>query len=216
MKFYNSIGPNPRLVRMFMLEKGLELPMHEIDIMAGENRQEPYLSVNPWGEMPSLELDDGQVVAETTAICEYLEEEKPEPALIGSNAAERAATRMWLRRVELHITGPMTDAFRSGAGQAMFKERRHLIPQAVDDWAAIAQAGVAKLDAAIAGRDFLAGDRLTLADIFAYCLLDFGGGVGQPFDRSNANVAAWFERVGSRPSAEKSLHPVAAAGGMRA
>ena len=216
MKFYNSLGPNPRLVRMFMLEKGIEIPTEEIDIMAGENRQETYLSKNAWGEMPSLELDDGSVVAETTVICEYLEEESPEPALIGATAAERANTRMWLRRVELHVTGPMTDAFRSGAGEAMFKERRHLIPQAVDDWMAIAQEGAARLDAALAGRDFLAGGRFSFADIYAYCLLDFGGGVGQPIDPSNTNLTAWFERVGARPSAEKSIHPVAAAGGMRA
>ncbi len=110
----------------------------------------------------------------------------------------------------------MTDAFRSGAGEAMFKERRHLIPQAVDDWQAIAQEGIARLDAQIAGRDFLAGDRLSLADIVLYCLLDFGAGVGQPLDPSHANVTALFERMGSRPSAEKSIHPVAAAGGMRA
>ena len=216
MKFYNSLGPNPRLVRMFMLEKGIELPTEEIDIMAGDNRKEPYLSKNPWGEMPCLELDDGRVIAETTAICEYLEEQQPSPALLGSDAAERANTRMWLRRVEIHITGPMTDAFRSGAGQAMFKDRRHLVPQAVDDWAAIAREGTARLDAAIAGRDFIAGDSFGLADIYAYCLIDFGGGVGQPFDPANENVAAWFQRIGSRPSAEQSIHPVAAAGGMRA
>jgi glutathione S-transferase len=216
MKLYNSLGPNPRLVRMFLLEKGMSIDTLEIDIMAGENRQEPYLSTNPWGEMPSLQLDDGQVIAETTAICEYLEEQMPEPALIGSNAEERAITRMWLRRVELHVTGPMTDAFRSGVGKAMFEGRRHLVPDAVDDWAAIAQEGLVKLDGSLAGRDFLAGDFLTLADIFAYCLLDFGAAVGQPIAPSNRNVLAWFERIGSRPSAEKSIHPVAAAGGMRA
>lgn len=216
MRFYNSLGPNPRLVRMFLLEKGLELPTEEVDIMAGANRQAPYLSRNPYGEMPCLELDDGSVVSETTAICEYLEERHPEPSLIGSTPEERARTRMWLRRLELHVTGPMTDAFRSGAGQAMFKERRHLIPQAVDDWAQIAQEGLARIDAEIAGREFIAGDALTLADIFGYCLLDFGAGVGQPVDPGNANVIAWLERVGARPSAERSLHPVAAAGGMRA
>jgi glutathione S-transferase len=216
MKFYNSLGPNPRLVRMFMLEKGIEIPTEEVDIMAGENRQEAYQAVNPVGELPSLELDDGSVLAETTAICEYLEELNPEPVLVGSTPEERAKTRMWLRRVELHVTGPLTDAFRSGAGAAMFKDRRHLIPQAVDDWAAIAQEGLVKLNGHLGNSDFIAGDSLSLADIYAYCLLDFGAGVGQPVDPANANVTAWFERVGSRPSAEKSLHPAAVAGGMRA
>jgi glutathione S-transferase len=216
MKFYNSLGPNPRLVRMFMLEKGIELPTEEVDIMAGDNRKAPYTDKNPVGEMPSLELDDGSVISETTVICEYLEEQNPAPALIGSNAAERAATRMWIRRLEIHITAPMTDAFRSGAGQAMFKDRRHLIPAAVEDWSAIAQEGIARLDARLDGREFIAGDQLSLADIVGYCLLDFGAGVGQPLDPANANVAAWFARIGGRPSAEKSIHPAAAAGGMRA
>lgn len=216
MKFYNSLGPNPRLVRMFALEKGIELPTVEIDIMAGENRQAPYTDKNPVGEMPALELDDGRVITETTVICEYLEELNPEPVLIGSTPAERAETRMWTRRVEIHITGPLTDAFRSGAGQAMFKDRRHLVPQAVDDWAQIAQEGIGGLDSQIAGREFLAGDRLSLADIVAYCLLDFGAGVGQPIDPAHANVTAWFERMAARDSAEKSIHPAAAAGGMRA
>lgn len=216
MRLYNSLGPNPRLVRMFMLEKGIELPAEEIDIMGGENRQPAYTAKNPVGEMPCLELDDGQVLSETTVICEYLEELHPEPPIIGATPAERAQTRMWTRRVEIHITGPMIDAFRSGAGQAMFKDRRHLIPQAVGDWAAIAQEGLGLLDAQIAGRDFLAGERFSLADIAAYCLLDFGAAVGQPIDPVHENVTAWFRRIGSRPSAEKSLHPLAAAGGMRA
>ena len=216
MKLYNSLGPNPRLVRMFLLEKGIELPLEELDIMAGENRQESYLSKNPYGEVPSLELDDGQVISETVTICEYLEELNPEPALVGASPAARANTRMWLRRVELHVTAPLTDAFRSGAGQAMFKDRRHLVPHAAEDWAQIAQEGMAVLDAQLTGREFIAGDAFTLADVFAYCLLDFGGGVGQPIGADNANLLAWFERIGSRPSAEASLHPVAAAGGMRA
>ena len=216
MKLYNSLGPNPRLVRMFMLEKGIELPLEEIDIMAGENRQAPYLEKNPAGELPSLELDDGSMIAETTVICEYLEEQNPEPALIGATAAERAITRTWTRRIEWSITGPMTDAFRSGPGEAMFKERRHLIPQAVDDWQAIGQEGIGRLDQQMAGRDFIAGDRLSLADIVAYCLLDFAAAVGQPIDPAHANVTAWFERIGKRPSAEQSIHPAAAAGGMRA
>ena len=216
MKLYNSLGPNPRLVRMFMLEKGLELPTEEVDIMAGENRQAPYTDKNPVGEMPCLELDDGSVITETTVICEYLEELNPEPPLIGATPAERAETRMWTRRIEIHVTAPMTDAFRSGAGEAMFKERRHLIPQAVDDWQVIAQEGLGRIDAQIAGRDFFGGDRFSLADIVAYCLLDFGAGVGQPLDPAHANVTAWFQRIASRPSAEQSIHPVAAAGGMRA
>jgi glutathione S-transferase len=202
MKFYNSIGPNPRLVRMFMAEKGIEMDFEEIDLMGGENRRPPYTDKNPAGEMPALELDDGSVLAETIAICEYLEELQPEPALIGDDAASRARTRMWIRRVENKITNPLTDGFRNAEGQALFKDRRHLIPQAADDQKAIAREGLAWLDEQMAGRDYIAGDALSLADILLFTMLDFGAQVGQPADPALGNVKAWLDRVASRPSAE--------------
>ena len=133
MKLYNSLAPNPRLVRLFLLEKGIELPTEEVDILGGENRRVPYVAKNPSGELPSLELDDGTMLAETLAICESLEELNPESVLIGATAAERANTRMWTRRVELGFSAPMIDAFRSAEGAAMFKDRRHLIPQVAPD-----------------------------------------------------------------------------------
>jgi glutathione S-transferase len=216
MKFYNSLGPNPRLVRMFMLEKGIEIATHEIDIMAGENRRPPYTDANPSGQMPCLELDGGAVIAETVAICEYLEDIKPAPPLIGSTAQERAETRMWTWRVELNITEPMANGFRYAEGLAMFKDRIHVIPQAADDLKAIAREKLAWLDGLMNGRDYLAGNRFTLADIVLYSFLDFAAGVGQPRDRALANVEVWFERVNARASAEASLHPAARAGGMRA
>jgi len=215
MKFYNSLGPNPRLVRMFMAEKGIELENIEIDLMAGENRQEPYVSKNPAGEMPALELDDGSVLAETVAICEYLEELHPEPTLLGADPESRAKTRMWTRRVELRVTNPMTDAFRSAEGLAMFKDRRHCVPHAADDWKEIAREGLEWLDGEMAGRDYIAGDSMTLADLVAYNLLDFGAAVGQPVDPALSNVQAWLARMAERPSADASLHPVAKAAGMR-
>ena len=216
MKLYNSLGPNPRLVRMFMLEKGIEIPAEEIDIMAGANRQAAYVDKNPGGQLPALELDDGSVLAETVAICEYLEEKHPEPALIGTTPEERAAARMWIRRVEFKITNPLTDAFRYAEGLAMFKDRMRTIPQAADDLKALAQEGLAWLDEQLAAKDYLAGDRLTLADILLYAFLDFGTGVGQTVDPALKNVGAWFNRLNERASAEGSLHPVAKAGGMRA
>lgn len=216
MKLYNSLGPNPRLVRMFMAEKGIELETVEIDIMAGENRQSPYVERNPSGEMPALELDDGALLAETTAICEYLEELNPEPALIGSTPEERANTRMWMRRVEYRINNPMTDGFRYAEGKAMFEGRRHLIPQAADDLKAMAREGLAWLDEQIAGRDFICGSQLTLADILLFAFVEFGAGVGQTVDPALGNVKQWMDRMAARPSCEASLHPVAKAGGMRA
>ena len=215
MKFYDSLGPNPRLVRIFLAEKGIELPKVQLDLMGGENRRPPYTDRNPGGQVPSLELDDGTFLAETVAICEYLEELHPSPALIGTNPVERAITRMWTRRVELWITEPLTAGFRFAEGLALFKNRVRTIPQAADDLKATARDGLQKLDGLIAGRDFIAGKRLTLSDLVLYALLDFGTTVGQPLDPSHENIARWFARVNARPSAQASLHPVAVAAKMR-
>jgi len=204
MKFYNSIGPNPRVVKMFMAEKGIDIPRVEVDLRAGENRQAAHLARNPSGQMPTLELDDGRYLAEVTAICEYLEEKHPKPTLIGSGAEERAMTRMWTRRVDLYIVEPMLIGFRSSQGFNFFKERMRLLPQAADDLKALAQEKIAWLDGLIAGRDYIAGERFTLADILLFCTMDFAATVGQPVNRDNKNIAAWFDRVNARPSAEKS------------
>ena len=104
MKILNSFGPNPRMLRMFMLEKNINIDAQEYDLMGAENRQDAYLSKNPGGQLPALELDDGTVIAETVVICDYLEELHPEPALIGETAQERAEARMWNRRIEQKIT----------------------------------------------------------------------------------------------------------------
>ena len=216
MKLYNSLGPNPRLVRMFAQEKKLDLATEEVDIMGGENRQPAYLEKNPGGQLPALELDDGAVLAETVVICEYLEELHPEPALIGATPEERAHTRMWTRRIEAKIVQPLTDGFRYAEGLGMFKDRLHVIPQAADDLKAIAQEGLQWLDGQLGDAGFIAGERFGLADIVLYAFLDFGAGVGQSADPAHKRLAAWFERVNVRPSAEASLHPVARDGGMRA
>ena len=216
MKLYNSLGPNPRRVRMFLAEKGVEIPTEEVDIMGGENRQDGYKAKNPAGQMPSLELDDGSVLGETVAICEYVEEKNPKSALIGSTPEERAHARMWQRRVELHVTEPLSYGFRYAEGLAMFKDRMRTIPHAADDLKALARDGLEWIDGLIGSSEFLCGNRLTLADVTLYCFLDFGTGVGQGLDPKYANLTAWFERMNKRPSAEASLHPVAKAGGMRA
>jgi glutathione S-transferase len=204
MKFYNSIGPNPRMVKMFMAEKGLDIPRAEVDLMAGENRKPGHLAVNPAGQTPALQLDDGSVITEITPICEYLEELHPNPPLIGSDARERAETRMWTRRIDLNIAEPMANGFRFSEGLAMFKDRVHCIPQAADDLKAIAQERLAWLDGLVAGRTWIAGERFTLADILLYSFLDFGAQVGQPLNPENKSLAAWYERVKSRPSAAAS------------
>lgn len=214
MKIYDSFGPNPRALRMFLAEKGLALPAAAIDLMAGENRHGPYLAKNPGGQLPALELDDGRVLGETVAIFEYLEERHPEPPLIGTTPEERAETRMWQRRVELKITEHLYNGFRFAEGIELFRPRMRVLPEAADGLKATARDGLAWLDGLLAGKAWIAGDRFTIADIILYCALDFGRGVGQPFDPALANVAAWFARVAARPSAERSLHPQAEAVGM--
>ena len=204
MKFYNSIGPNPRIVKMFMAEKGIDIPRVEVDLRGGENRQPAHLARNPSGQTPTLELDDGRFLSEVTAICEYLEERFPDPALIGSTPEERAMTRMWTRRVDLYIVEPMLTGYRSSQGLRFFETRMRLFPQAAEDLKALAQEKLTWLDGLMAGRDFICGSTFSLADILLFCTLDFGAGVGQPLNRDNANIAAWFDRVAARPSAEAS------------
>ncbi|MEQ8283022.1 MAG: glutathione S-transferase [Parvibaculum sp.] len=204
MKFYNSIGPNPRVVKMFMQEKGIELPFVEIDLMGGENRQEPYLAKNPAGQSPALELDDGSVLAEITAICEYLDEKLPGGSLIGTTPEERAETRMWTRRVDLNICEPMANGFRFSEGLPLFQNRMRCLPEAAAGLKAIAQDKLAWLDKLMAGREFLAGKRLTMADILLFGFLDFGASVGQPINPEFKNIAAWFARMKARPSAAAS------------
>lgn len=216
MKFYNSLGPNPRLVRMFLLEKGLEIDTEEVDIMGGENRQADYLTKNPMGELPCLELDDGSILSQTVAICEYLDETQGGAKLVGDTPEARAATRMWIRNIEAKINDPLTNGFRWAEGLGMFKDRRHCVPAAADDMKEIAREGLVWLDERLAGREFVTGETFGLADILLYCFLDFGAGVGQPVDPSLGHVKSWFDRVAARESAEASLHPVAKAGGMRA
>lgn len=202
MKLYNSLGPNPGLVRMFIAEKGIDVALEEVDLMGGENRKPPYNEKNPTGQLPSLELDDGTVIAETVPICEYLEEQHPTPALIGTNAEERAETRMWTRRIELNVTEPLAAAFRYGPGLGLFKERIRTLPEAQEGLAAQAQDGMVLVDRLLAGKQFLAGDRFTLADIVLFTFLGFGAAVGQPIDPDLKNLNEWFARVGARPSAE--------------
>ncbi|MGE0857674.1 MAG: glutathione S-transferase family protein [Gammaproteobacteria bacterium] len=209
MKLLNSFGPNPRLVRMFMAEKGITLPSEDLDLLGGANRQAPYLSKNPAGQTPALELDDGTVLAETVVICEYLEEKHPTPALVGTTAEQRAETRMWVRRVELNITEYMYNGFRFAEGIEIFRNRMLCLPEAAAGLKAKGKAGREWLNGLMAGRDFIAGSRFSLADIVLFACVDFAKGVGQPLEPEFANLTAWYARVAARPSAQSSLHPAA-------
>ena len=202
MLLYNSIGPNPRVVRMFMAERGIDIPRVEVDLRGGENRREPYLAKNPAGQCPALELDDGTVLAEITAICEYLDEKYPGQSLIGSTPEQRAETRMWSRRIDINILEPMANGFRFGEGLKMFENRVHCIPAAAADLKQIAQERLTWLDGLMNGRQYICGDRLTLADILLFAFVDFFTAVGQPINQDNKNIVAWHARMKQRPSAQ--------------
>jgi glutathione S-transferase len=200
MKFYDSVGPNPRIVRMFMAEKGIEIPKQTVDVRKGENREEAHLKRNPHGQMPTLELDCGSYLSEITAICEYLEEKHPNPSLIGKTPEEKAETRMWTRRVDLNICEPMANGFRFSQGLPLFKDRIVTVPEAADGLKKIARNRIEWVDAQMADREYLCGKRFSLADILLYAFIDFGGQVGQPLAPENKNLASWFARVKARPS----------------
>jgi glutathione S-transferase len=201
MKLYTSVGPNPAVVRMFMAERGIELPLVAVDIRGGENRREPYLAVNPSGQTPALALDDGTVITEITAICEYLDERFPGPSLIGSSPEERAETRMWVRRIDLNILEPMANGFRYAEGLRMFEKRIHCIPGAATELKALAREKLAWLDRLMRGKTYICGERFTLADNLLFRFVDFFGGVGQPLDPACETLTAWFARIKARPSA---------------
>ncbi len=214
MLLYDSFGPNPRAMRMFLAEKGITIPTKNIDLMAAENRKPPYTDRNPGGQLPALELDNGNCIGETVAIWEYLEEKHPNPPLIGATPEERAEARQWQRRVELRITENLYNGFRFAEGAPIFKDRMRILPEAAPGLKASVQDNLKWLDALLEGRDYVAGNRFTVADIILYCALDFGSGVGQQvgdkMDPSLKNASAWFKRVDSRPSAKASLHPASA------
>lgn len=205
MKLYQSIGPNPRVVLMFLEEKGAAIDRAFVDIMTGENRQPAFTALNPFGQLPLLEMDDGGHLSESTAICAYIEEKFPTPPLIGATAEERAVTNMLVRRLDYDVVAPMTTAFRGSEGLPMFQNRLRCLPEAADGLKACARDGLAAFDALLAGKTWLAGARFTLADILLYCLTEFGKMVGQPTPDDLANLKAWSERVAARPSATASL-----------
>jgi glutathione S-transferase len=200
MKLINSIGPNPQVVRTFAAEKGIKLETETIDIMKGENRQAPYLQKNPAGGSPCLQLDNGMYLSEITAICEYLEDKFPAKPLIGSTPEEKAETRMWTRRVDLNICEPLANGFRYSEGRPMFQSRMTTLPEAAEGLKRIAQEKITWMDGLIAGKEFICGNRLTLADILLYSFLSFGTQVGQPLNENNKNIMAWYERMKARPS----------------
>ena len=201
MKLHDSaMAPNPRRVRIFLAEKGIEVPTVQVDLGKAENREPPFLALNPLGGVPILELDDGSVIAESVAICLYFEETQPEPCLMGTGATERAHIEMWQRRAELVLLNNVAGCFRNT--HAFFKGR---IPQVPEYGEVCKQAAISSLpffDNALSTSEFLAGDTYTIADITALVALDFGRVSDIRVEPEHKNLTRWYEAVSSRASAK--------------
>ena len=204
MLIYDAHSPAPRCLRMFLLEKQLQLPAATVDVMTGENRQSAYLAVDPAGQTPALHLDDNSILTESVAIAEYLEELYPDPVLIGSTPEQRAQTRQWWRRAEFNITEFIHNAYHYAEGLARFESRIPVVPEAAEGLKRVAQDRLHWLDNMFGSGPYLCGERFTAADIWLYVWLDFGQSVNQPFDHNLPNIGPWFDRVATRPSAELS------------
>jgi glutathione S-transferase len=196
----SRMAPNPRRVRIFLAEKGIAVPLHEVDIGSAENRKPAFLEKNPYGGLPVLELDDGTCIAESVAICRYFEELHPEPPLMGTDAVDRAQVEMWNRRMELDLFRTVTDAFRNG--HEFFKGRVTQVPEYAAVCKAAAPGKLAWLDGVLAERPFIAGERYSIADITALCAVDFGRVIGLRISPEQKHLARWHESVSGRPSAK--------------
>ncbi len=200
MKLHDSsFAPNPRRVRIFLAEKGIEVPTVQVDIGAKANLEPDFLALNPLGRVPVLELDDGTCLAESVAICRYFEQQQPDPPLMGIDAQDAAVVEMWQRRMEQQVFENITGCFRNT--HDYFKGR---IPQVAEygevcrGWA---EERLSWLDEVLADREFIAGDRYTIADITAQVGIDFGRVSKIGIQPDQKNLSRWHEAVSARASA---------------
>ncbi len=193
-------APNPRRVRIFLAEKGIEVPRRQIDIMSEEHKTAEILKLNPFARLPILELDDGRVICESIAICRYFEAIQPEPPRFGTDAIDQAMVEMWQRRVEQALFMPVSYAFRHSHPRMARLE----VPQ-VKEWGEANLARIPEmldyLDGELGQRRLMAGDRFSVADITALCAIDFMKVVRLSLAERHANLRRWHGKVSSRPSA---------------
>ena len=202
MKLYDfRLFPNPRRARIFIAEKGLKIPIEQVDALAGANRTPEFLKKNPSGGLPVLELDDGSCLAESVAICRYLEGLHPNPNLMGRDTREQAFIEQWNRRMELELFAVVARFFQNTG--AFFKGRLPQVPEYGEVQRANVVQRLKRMDAELAEREFVAADRYTIADITALVGVDlFCGYGGQPFPAELPNLKRWHAAVSSRPSAK--------------
>ena len=201
MLFFNSPNPapNPRRVRIFAAEKGIALDTRDLSIPAREHKSDEFLALNSRGQTPALQLDDGTVIAESVAICRYLEALHPQPPLFGTSPKEQALIEMWNRRVEMILMPPV------GAVWVHTHKFTAALPGRIAEWGEANRPRVFDamryFNGALAGREFLASDAYSIADILLLCTLDFAGFVGMAMPEDLTHLHAWHARASARPSA---------------
>lgn len=204
MKLYDHpTAPNPRRVRVYLAEKGIEVDRVDVDIMAMEHKSPEFLAKNLNGQIPVLELDDGDCISESVAICRYFEALHPDPTMFGTTPLQIAKIDMHLRRIELQLSRAIGTSWVNGPVVAKVAAGRFKqIPEAKEQSDAAANAYYERMDGELAGRAMIAGDTYSVADITAMCIIDFAEQmVGLPPPAELTNLARWRADVGSRPSA---------------
>ena len=202
MKLYDyKAGPNPRRVRIFLAEKGIEVPLMHTDIVKREQKTPEFLAKNPIGSIPVLELDDGTCISDAVASCRYFEEVHPEPPLFGRSPLEKAQIEMWLRRVELNFMVPVGMVWIHG--HPLTARLIKQIPEAAEQNRKRTQMGYTLLNEQLAKYEFVAGQDYSVVDAVLLASLDFANGlVGVPYDPSLTQLKRWHDSVSKRPSAE--------------
>ncbi len=202
MKLYDSVrAPNPRRVRIFLAEKGIDVPRVMVDLATFEHRTDDFAKLNPLRRTPTLELDDGTIITESVAICRYFEEIHPDQPLFGCTAVEKAMIEMWNRRVELGFMNEVQAVFRHGhPGMAS-----HEIPQ-VTEWAEANRpkilASLRLINERLGEVPYIAGDHYSIADITLLCAVDFMKPTKIKVPDDHTHLLRWYEMVSSRPSAK--------------
>ncbi len=202
MKLYDGgRAPNPRRVRIFLAEKGIEVPTVPVDMGAMGHRSQEVASLNPLRRLPVLVLDDGTVLTETVAISRYFEELHPEPALFGRGALGKAKVEMWQRRMELVFMAHVANAFRH-IHPAMKEWEVPQFPEFGESNKPKALEFLSLLDEELTDREFVAGDEFSIADITGLVAMDFMKPARIAVPEHLRNVRRWYDGLRTRPSAD--------------
>lgn len=201
MKLYDDPrAPNPRRVRMFLAEKGIEVERVAVDIANRKNLDPDYLAKNPLGLLPCLELEDGRLIRESMAICRYFEALHVEPPLFGRDPFEQAMVEQWSRHAELELLLPIALSFQNTS--PYWQGRKRQVPEFGEVSRDNALSRLALFDEALRGRAFLVGDALTVADITLFCAVDFARVVKIRVDEQHPDLLRHYQAMGARPSAK--------------